>query len=194
MNYPQIIQETSQGISRYTLTEELLKNFEVYCTGEINENNVNNLILQLQYLNRLDENREITIYINSPGGNVAQGLALYDVMQAISNPIKTVCYGMAASMASILFMSGNNRLILSHSCVMIHDPLVNGATGGSALSIKSLSDSIMRTREVICTIMAKHCKKTIEEIYEKSAQDTYFYGQEAIEYGIADEVITSFKK
>ncbi len=192
MTTPNITVENVYGVSKYTLSEKLLENFEVFCTGEIDFDNVNSLILQLKHLNKLDNSREITFYINSPGGDVNQGLALYDFMQAISNPIKTVCFGMAASMGAIIFVSGNKRLLLPHSYVMIHDPLIRSGAGGTALSIKSLSDSIMRTRETLCSILAKHCGKTLEEIYEKSSDDTYFYGEEAVEYGAADEVITSF--
>ncbi len=191
MYIPNITVETSYGVSRYTLEDKLLENFEVYCTGTIDEQNSNNIIMQLKYLNSIDSNREITMYINSPGGDVTQGLAIYDIMLAITNPIKTVCYGSAASMGSILFVAGDTRLILPHSHVMIHDPLIRGGAGGSALCIKSISDNIMRCRENLCSILAKHCKKTLEEIYEISSNDTYFYGQEAIDFGAADEIVTS---
>ncbi len=191
--YPSIIEEKANGLYRHSFEEELLQHFEVYCTGTISTENVNNLIMQLQYLNKQDPNREIVMYINSGGGEVNQGLALYDVMMAISNPIRTVCIGMAGSMGAILFTAGETRMILKHSCVMIHDPLIKGGSlGGSALTIKNTSDSIMRTREVLCQIIADRCGKSLEEIYEKTASDTYFYGQEAVDYNLADTVIDTF--
>ena len=121
---------------------------------------------------------------------MTSGLALYDVMQVISAPIRTVCVGMAASMASILFSAGNKREILPHAAVMIHDPLISGGVGGSALRVQSISNDLMRTRTLIAEILAKNTGHTVEEIYEKTANDTYFYGEDAVEYGLADSVIT----
>ncbi len=194
MSTPHILSEHSHGISRHSLAEEAFGNFEVYCTGDINMESVNSLIQQLQYLNNQNPVKEITMYINSGGGSVQQGLALYDVMQALTNPIKTVCIGTAASMAAILFLAGTRRLLLDHSCVMIHDPLTGSPAGGSALSIKNLSDSIMKTREVLCGIIAKHSNKSIEEIYEKTSVDTFFYGQEAVDYDLADAVLSRLER
>lgn len=187
---PRIIKETNQGFSTYRIEDEMLSHREIQCVGEINSDSVYSLIMQLQYLQREDPNAEITMYINSPGGEVTSGLALYDVMQAISAPIRTVCVGMAASMASILFSAGNKREILPHAAVMIHDPLISGGVGGSALRVQSISNDLMRTRTLIAEILAKNTGHTVEEIYEKTANDTYFYGDDAVEYGLADSVIT----
>ena len=169
----------------------MLSHREIQCVGEINADSVYSLIMQLQHLYREDPEAEITMYINSPGGEVNSGLALYDIMQAIKAPIRTVCVGMAASMASILFTAGDRREILPHAAVMIHDPLIPGGVGGSALRIRSLSDDLMRTRTLIAEILAKHTGKSVEEIYEKTATDTFFYGEDAVAYGLADNVITS---
>lgn len=187
---PSIIRETSQGYGTYRIVDEMLAHRELQCVGEINSDSVYSLIMQLQYLQREDPDAEITLYINSPGGEVNSGLALYDVMQAISAPIHTVCVGMAASMAVVLFSSGDRREILPHAAVMIHDPLMLGGVGGSALKVRAISDDLMRTRTLIAEILSKHTGHSIEEIYEKTANDTYFYGQEAVEYGLADHVIT----
>ncbi|MDD5791337.1 MAG: ATP-dependent Clp protease proteolytic subunit, partial [Erysipelotrichaceae bacterium] len=188
---PNIIKETNQGYSSYRIVDEMLSHREIQCVGEINSDLVYSLIMQLQYLQREDPNAEITMYINSPGGEVTSGLALYDVMQAISAPMHTVCVGMAASMASILFAAGDRREILPHAAVMIHDPLIPSGVGGSALKLRALSDDLMRTRTLIAEILSKHSGHDIEEIYNKTATDTYFYGQEAVDYGLADNVITS---
>lgn len=194
MNYittPNIIKETNRGYDSYRIIDEMLSNREIQCVGEINADSVYSLIMQLQHLYREDPEAEITMYINSPGGEVNSGLALYDIMQAIKAPIRTVCVGMAASMASILFAAGDRREILPHAAVMIHDPLIPGGVGGSALRIRSLSDDLMRTRTLIAEILAKHTGKSVEEIYEKTATDTFFYGEDAVAYGLADNVITS---
>ena len=150
---PNIIKETNQGYSSYRIVDEMLSHREIQCVGEINSDLVYSLIMQLQYLQRVDPKAEITMYINSPGGEVNSGLALYDVMQAISAPIHTVCVGMAASMASILFSAGNKREILPHAAVMIHDPLISGGVGGSALRVQSISNDLMRTRTLIAEIL-----------------------------------------
>lgn len=191
METPNIIRETSQGYSTYRIIDEMLSHREIQCVGEINADSVYSLIMQLQYLQRVDPKAEITMYINSPGGEVNSGLALYDVMQAISAPIHTVCVGIAASMASVLFSAGDRREILPHAAVMIHDPLIQGGVGGSALKLRALSDDLMRTRTLIAEILAKHTGHSLEEIYEKTANDTYFYGQDAVSYGLADNVITN---
>lgn len=189
MNTPMIMKETCSGIFSYTIQDEMLANREIECIGEINLESVNSLIAQIRYLYSQDSEKEIIMYINSPGGEVSSGLALYDVMKAVKCPIRTVCIGMAASMGAILFVSGDKRDILPHARVMIHDPLISDGIGGNALRIKSLSEDLMRTREITGEIFAMHTNKTLEEIYIKTATDSYFYAKEAVEYGLADSVI-----
>ena len=139
------------------------------------------------YLEEQDPDGEITIYINSPGGSVMDGLALYDVMQSIKCPIRTVCMGLAASMASILFVAGDKREMLPHSKIMIHDPLIV-QTGGSALALKTISDNLMTTRQITSEILSKHSNLSVEEIQELTAKDTYFSAEEAVEKGMADTI------
>lgn len=164
------------------------ENFEIYLFDEINSQSMKVFHMNLLKLNRLDANREITIYINSPGGEIYSGLVGYDLMKQISNPIKTVCTGLAASMGSILFAAGDKRVIYEHSQIMIHDPLIQ-KVGGSALSLQETVDSLMKTRDIIATLLAKSCGKTKDEILEKTKQDTYFNAQEAIEFGLAHEIM-----
>ena len=120
-------------------------------------------------------------------------MALYDVMQAVSCPIRTVCVGLAASMAALLFVSGTQRDMLPHSRLMIHDPLI-AQTGGSALKLKAISDDLMETRQIIARVIAGHSGKSMEEILAKTASDSYFRAQEAMEFGLADHIITSLGK
>ena len=188
-NTPSILCETSAGMSAHSIVDEMLKDREVELVGEIDADMVNSLIRQLRYLQKVDENAEITLFINSPGGEVASGLALYDVMRAIACPIRTVCLGLAASMSALLFIAGNQRDMLPHSRVMIHDPLVAGGIGGTALSVKARADDLMRTREVTAQIIAEHTGKLLDEVYELTANDTFFEAQEAVEFGLADRVI-----
>lgn len=186
---PGIFKETSEGLIRCTIQEEMFKKREIQCVGEVTQESVNALIMQLRYLQQKDPEKEITMFINSPGGEVSSGLALYDVMKALKCPIRTVCIGIAASMAALLFISGNRRDMLPHARVMIHDPMITGGIGGSALKIKSISEDLMKTREITGEILAKHSGRSLEEIFEKTATDSYFDVQEAIAYGLADNII-----
>lgn len=186
---PNIIKETSSGLFFYRIQDDMLANREIECAGEINADSVNSLIRQIRHLARQDPDGEICIYINSPGGEVSSGLALYDVMEAVKCPIRTVCVGTAASMAAVLFAAGDRRDMLPHASVMIHDPLIHACPGGSALRLKSLSDSLMQTREDIARLLAERTGRTLDEIYEKTAEDTWFTAQEAVDFGLADRII-----
>jgi len=190
---PQITRETSSGFIKDTLQDEMFQHREVLCIGEINTDSVNSLIIQLHHLHRQSPDSEITMYINSPGGEVTSGLALYDVMQGISCSIRTVCMGTAASMGALLFLSGNQRDILPHSKVMLHDPLVSGGIGGSALEVERRAQQLMQTREITARIIAKHTGKTLKKIYEVTKQDSYFNAEEAVAFGLADRIITEMR-
>jgi len=184
-----IVRETSGGPYVCQIQDEMMKRREIECVGEINAESVYSLIRQLRYLYWEDSDKEITLYINSPGGEVDSGLALYDVMKAISCPVRTVCLGTAASMGAILFAAGDRRDILPHGKVMIHDPLISGGVGGSALHLQNISKGLMKTRETVCRILAQQTGRSLKEIYSKTAKDTYFSAEEAVSFGIADRII-----
>ncbi len=186
---PRIIKETSAGDFVYDIRDEMLSHREVECVGEINAQAVYSLCRQLRYLERRDPEAEITMYINSPGGEVNSGLALYDVMQGLSCPVRTVCVGQTASMGAVLFAAGTKRDILPHGKVMIHDPLIPGGVGGSALAVQDISKSLLRTRETICEILARHTGKSRKEIYRKTAKDTWFDARQAVDFGLADRIV-----
>ena len=186
---PCILRETSEGTVRIPIQDEMYQRREIQLTGDIDTESVNSAILQLRHLQSLDADKEITIYINSPGGSVSDGLALIDTMAALRCPIRTVCMGTAASMGALIFASGSSRDMLPHARVMIHDPLISGGVGGSALKLDAIAKDLMRTREVTAQILADCTGHTIEEIYEKTASDTYFSAQEALEWGLADRII-----
>ena len=189
MFVPAILERTSEGVHRYAIQDAMLQRREIDCIGEITPETVNDLILQLRYLQSEDSSKEIILYINSPGGEVASGLALYDVMQAIRCPVRTVCVGTAASMAALIFTAGSRREMLPHARLMIHDPLIAGGIGGSALHIDSVSRDLLRTREITADLLAKHSGHTLEEVYEKTARDTYFDADEAVAWGLADGIL-----
>ena len=137
-----------------------------------------------------DEQTPIDIYVNSPGGEVNSGLAIYDLIQACKAPINMYCIGMAASMGALIFAGGRkgHRYILPHSKVMIHEPLIPNGVGGSASSIKSTADSILQTRELLNGILAKHTGKTLEEINKATDHDNFMTAEEAIVFGLCDKV------
>lgn len=187
---PNIIKETAEGTTYCPIQDELFtKHRSVEVAGEITRESVYSLILQLRYLRHADPVKEITMYINSPGGSVSDGLALYDVMAAVKCPIRTVCVGMAASMGALLFAAGDERDILPHARVMIHDPLTTGISG-SALGVEEASRRLMETRQTVAEILAKHTGHSIEEVFEKTKTDSFFSAGEAVAWRLADRIIT----
>lgn len=189
---PQIIRETAEGLNRLDIRDDMLANRELELTTSVNADSCAAVIRGLLYLQRQDANAPVTLYINSPGGEVQSGLALYDVMQAVSCPVKTVCLGLAASMGALLFIAGDERWMLPHSRIMIHDPLIGGTgLAGSALSVKARADDLMRIREITASILARHAGMPLERVFELTANDTYFEAERALEAGLADRIITT---
>ena len=186
---PDIIQESNQGISCIPIQTLLYKEREVFCVGEITKESALSLIMQLRYLQLASPGAEITMYIDSPGGELSSGLSILDVMEGIQSTIRTVCIGCAYSMAAILFAAGNQRDILPHARVMIHDPLVANGVGGSALHLDLVAQDLKRTRTLVAEILAKHTGRSLEEILEKTRDGgTYFSADEAVEFGLADRI------
>ena len=187
---PHAIWRTNQGLSVVDLRDDMLMHRRVELAGEVTPESVAVLTRSLLYLQQENPEAPITMFINSPGGEVQSGLALYDVMQSISCDIHTVCLGLAASMAAIIFVAGEKRSMLPHSRVMIHDPLIaGGGIAGPALSVKSRADQLMRTRDITAELIAKHTGMSLERVLELTATDTYFEAEEAVAAHLADEVL-----
>ena len=186
---PQIIRETAEGLNRLDIRDEMLDQHVLELMTSVDAESCAVVIRGLLHLQRQDSTTPITLYINSPGGEVQSGLALYDVMQAVSCPIRTVCLGMAASMGALLFIAGDEREILPHSRVMIHDPLIGAGAGGSALSVTARADDLMRIRDITAAVIAEHTGMTLDQVFQLTAQDTYFEAEAAVEAGLADRVI-----
>ena len=191
---PTIIRETSEGMARIPIADVMLQRREIWLTGEITSELADAVIAQILHLDAEEPGEEITLYIDSPGGSVTAGLAIYDVMQAVSSKIRTVCIGTAASMAAVLFAAGDRREILQHGEVMIHDPLVSGGISGSALAVQDKSDRLMAKRKVLCGILAQHTGKTIKQIYTVTAKDSWYGAEEAVAFGLADTVIDKLER
>ena len=191
---PAIIRETSEGTARIPIADMMFQRREIWISGEINSELADAVISQILHLDAENPDAEITMYIDSPGGSVTAGLSIYDVMQAVTANIRTVCVGTAASMAAVLFAAGNRREIMKHGEVMIHDPLVSGGISGSALAVQDKSDRLMAKRKVLCGILAQHTGKTLKQIYKVTGKDTYFGAEEAVEFGLADTVIDKLER
>ena len=196
MNYyiPTIIRETSEGMARLPIADVMLQRREIWLTGEITSEVADAVIAQILHLDAEEPGEEITLYIDSPGGSVTAGLSIYDVMQAVSADIHTVCVGTAASMAAVLFASGDRREILRHGEVMIHDPLVSGGISGSALTVQDKSNRLMEKRKVLSSILAEHTGKSVKQIYKVTAKDTYFGAEEAVAFGLADSIVEKMER
>lgn len=191
MNYvPIVVEQSNRGERSYDIYSRLLKDRIVFVTGEIDDTMANLVIAQLLFLESEDPDKDIHLYINSPGGNVSAGLAIYDTMQYIKPDVSTICMGMAASMASVLLAAGapGKRFALPYSRVMIHQPL--GGVQGQASEIEITAREILRIRDEMNGILASHTGQTKEKIAQDTDRDNYMSSQEAKEYGLIDEVVS----
>ncbi|MCH3915772.1 MAG: ATP-dependent Clp endopeptidase proteolytic subunit ClpP [Acidaminococcaceae bacterium] len=188
---PIVVEQTSRGERSYDIYSRLLKDRIVFITGEIEDQMANIVVAQLLFLEAEDPDKDIHIYINSPGGVVSAGLAIYDTMQYIKPDVSTICIGMAASMASVLLAAGakGKRFALPNSKIMIHQP--SGGAQGQASDIAIHAKEILRTREEMNKILAKHTGQTVEKIQEDTERDNFMTGSEAEKYGLIDAVITT---
>lgn len=186
-----LIKESVRGLEILSPENLLFSNREIFLTQEINSDTSNELIKQLMILEKIDSTLEITLYINSPGGDVVSGLAVYDYMELMKAPIRTVCIGTAASMAAILFLAGEKREMLEHTRLMIHDPAYGGGdmAGKKPHELQAYVDKLKQSQEIIAGIIAEKTGKTLEEVYEKTREDSYFNANEAIEYGLATGIV-----
>ena len=186
-----ILKETVRGIQTVSIEDELLSNREIFLTEQVDAATSNELLKQLMYLERQDCQKEITIHINSPGGEVISGLAVYDYISIMKAPVKTVCTGTAASMGAILFLAGKKREMLPHTRLMIHDPSYshNDIGGRKPHEIQQELDKLNETREALARIIAEKTGKSIEEIYEVTASDRFYSEKEAIDFGLATGIM-----
>ena len=185
---PTVIEKTHYGERAYDIYSRLLKDRIIFLGTPIDDGVANSVIAQLLYLESEDPAKDIKIYVNSPGGSVSAGLAIYDTMQYIKPDVVTICVGLAASMGSLLLMAGakGKRFSLPNSKIMIHQ--VMGGAQGQASDIKIQAEEILRVKDSLNKILAKHTGKTLERIDKDSDRDYYMTAQEAKEYGIIDKI------
>ena len=189
MPSPFIIEKTPYGETRYDVYSRLLKDRIIFLGEEIDDEVANVIIAQMLFLEKEDPDRDIEGYMNSPGGSVSAGLAIYDTMSLIKCDIATMAVGTAMSMAAILLSAGTKgkRTALPHSRIMIHD--VAGGYSGKALDVDIQVKEMMRYRQVLAEILAQNCGKTVEQVLKDIDRDNFMSPEEAMEYGIIDEVI-----
>ncbi len=186
---PTVIEQTNRGERAYDIYSRLLNDRIVFLADEVNDTTASLVVAQLLFLEAQDPDKDIYFYINSPGGSVSAGLAIYDTMNFIKCDVSTFCIGMAASMGAFLLSAGTKgkRFALPNSEIMIHQPL--GGTRGQATDIKIHADHILRTRERLNTILAKNTGKDLATIERDTERDNFLTAQEAAEYGLVDKVL-----
>ena len=185
---PYVVERTSGGERSYDLYSRLLEDRIIFLSGEIDDAVANTVVAQLIYLEAKDPSKDISIYINSPGGSVSAGLAIYDTMNYVKCDVSTICIGMAASMGAFLLSSGQKgkRYALPNSEIMIHQPL--GGAQGQASDIKIAAEHILKTKQKLNTILAQNSGKQISQIEKDTDRDNFMSAQEALEYGLIDKV------
>ena len=189
---PMVIEQTSRGERAYDIYSRLLRDNIIFLGTPIDDNIANVIIAQMLFLSGEDPEKDIQLYINSPGGSITAGMAIYDTMQYIKNDVVTFCIGQAASMGAFLLMAGKQgkRFALTNSRILIHQPLVmGGGISGQATEIDIQAREILRLREVMNRIQAKHTGQTLERIERDTDRDFIMTATQAKEYGIIDDII-----
>lgn len=191
MLVPTVIEQTSRGERAYDIYSRLLKDRIIMLSGEINDQMANTVIAQLLFLDAQDSTKDISLYINSPGGVITSGLAIMDTMNLIKSDVQTIAIGMAASMASILLTTGTKgkRFALPNATVLIHQPL--GGAQGQATEIEIAAEEILKSRKKLNKILAETTGQDPEVIQRDTERDHYLSAQEAKDYGLVDDILTS---
>ena len=194
MIIPTVIETTGRGERAYDIYSRLLKERIIFLGTPINDEVANNVMAQLIFLEYENPEKDITLHINSPGGYVSAGLAIYDTMQHVRPNIATICIGSCASMAAVLLAAGTKgkRYALPHSRIMLHQP--SGAATGQSTDIQITAKEIVRTKDTLTEIVAKHTGKSIDEVRAKTDRDFYMGPEEAKEFGVIDEIFVPRKE
>ncbi|MBO5926150.1 MAG: ATP-dependent Clp endopeptidase proteolytic subunit ClpP [Clostridia bacterium] len=188
---PMVVEQTNKGERSYDIYSRLLEDRIIMLSGEIDDNLANTIVAQLIYLEGKDPDKDISLYINSPGGSVTAGLAIYDTMNYIKCDVSTICIGIAASMGAFILSSGKKgkRFSLPNSEIMIHQPL--GGAHGQASDIKIQADHILKIKDKLNKILSENTGKPIEQVEKDTDRDNYLSADEALNYGIIDKIYKS---
>jgi len=186
---PMVVEQTARGERAYDIYSRLLKERVIFCVGPVEDHMANLIVAQLLFLESENPDKDIHLYINSPGGSVTAGLAIYDTMQFIKPAVSTMCIGQAASMGALLLAGGakGKRYCLPHSRVMIHQPL--GGFQGQATDIEIHAREILLIREKLNEILARHTGQSVEKIAEDTERDNFMSAEESVAYGLVDQVL-----
>lgn len=190
---PMVVEQTNRGERSYDIYSRLLKDRIIFLGEEVNDHTASLVVAQLLFLESEDPDKDIMIYINSPGGSITAGMAIYDTMQFVKPDVSTICIGMAASMGAFLLTAGakGKRFALPNSEIMIHQPM--GGMRGQAEDIRIHTDRLLKMRDTINTILSERTGQPIEKVARDTDRDNFMTADEALEYGIIDKVITSRK-
>jgi len=188
---PMVVEQTNRGERSYDIYSRLLKDRIIFLGDEVNDHTASLVVAQLLFLEAEDPDKDIMLYINSPGGSITAGMAIYDTMQYIKPDVSTICIGMAASMGAFLLAAGakGKRFALPHAEIMIHQPL--GGTRGQAEDIRIHAERILKMRDTINKILSERTGQPLEKISRDTDRDFFMEAKEAVEYGLVDKVITS---
>lgn len=188
---PYVVEQTGNGERSYDIYSRLLNDRIIMLTDEVNSQTASLVVAQMLYLESVDSDKDIYLYINSPGGSITAGMAIHDTMKYIKCDVVTICMGMAASMGAFLLCSGtkDKRMALPNSEVMIHQPLISGGLSGQATDIKIHSDHLIRTRETLNKLIASYSGKPYEQVCQDTERDNYMTATQALEYGLIDKII-----
>ena len=188
---PTVIEQSGQGDRAFDIYSRLLRERIIFLGTDVNDQVADALVAQMLFLEADDPDKDIQLYINSPGGSVTAGLAIYDTMQQVSPDVITICYGLAASMGAFLLSGGTKgkRLALPNSRIMIHQPL--GGAQGQAVEIEIQAKEILYLKETLNSLLAEHTGQNIEKISEDTDRDHFLSPEEAVEYGLIDKVVSS---
>ncbi|MCI5575426.1 MAG: ATP-dependent Clp endopeptidase proteolytic subunit ClpP [Eubacteriales bacterium] len=186
---PYVIEQDGRGERSYDIFSRLLNDRIIFLSDEVNDLTSSLVVAQMLYLESVDPDKDISFYINSPGGSVTAGMAIYDTMQFVKCDVTTICIGMAASMGAFLLAAGTKgkRLALPHSEIMIHQP--SGGAQGQCSDIKIRADLLLRTRDTLNRILAERTGRSIEEIERDTERDNFMTAEQALEYGLIDRII-----
>lgn len=188
---PYVVEQTSRGERSYDIFSRLLKDRIIFLAEDVNSASASLVVAQLLFLESEDPDKEISLYINSPGGSITDGMAIVDTINYIKCPVSTICVGMAASMGAVLLASGTKgkRFATPNSEILIHQPLISGGLSGQTTEIKIHADHMVRTREKLNKILSERTGQPLEVINRDTERDNYMSAQEALEYGLIDGIL-----
>ena len=191
--FPIVVEQSGQGERAYDIYSRLLKDRIIFLGGEVEDNMANTIVAQMLFLEAEDPDKDIYLYINSPGGVVTAGMAIYDTMQYIKPDVATICIGQAASMGSLLLTAGakGKRFALPNARIMIHQPL--GGARGQSTDVQIQAKELLRTRHMLNEILSERTGKSMEQVENDTERDNFMSASEAVEYGLIDKVITRAK-